>query len=235
MNKILIVEDDGDINNLLTKIMKKQGYEVVQAFSGTEAVLRIFDETDGKRTVRDYCLILLDLMLPGLMGEEVLKMIKADSDIPVIVLSAKSSLEDRVDVLTMGADDYITKPFAAEEVIARANGAIKRYERYQNRGQEEVHALAYKKLTLLLNEREAKVSGKVLNLSAHEFDILKLLVENPNKVFSRENLYEEIWKGGYYGEDNTVNMHISNLRRKLSEAVEEEYIKTVWGIGYKMA
>lgn len=247
MEKILIVEDDMDINNLLAKMMQKQGYEVVQAFSGTEAFLRLFsdraeDGEDGSK-IKEYSLILLDLMLPGMMGEQVLEKIRKLSHIPVIVLSAKSALEDRVSVLNQGADDYLVKPFEKDEVIARVNGAIRRYRNYrqddiagdapQNEKEKE-QVLKYKELALFQDRREAVLKGEVLNLTAHEYDILSLLVGNPNKVFSRENLYEEIWQGGYYGEDNTVNMHISNLRKKIAALVEEEYIKTVWGIGYKL-
>ena len=264
MEKILIVEDDTDINNLLAKILKKQGYEVVQAFSGTEATLRLPGE--------DYCLILLDLMLPGLMGEDVLVKIRETGDVPVIVLSAKSALEDRVKLLNLGADDYIMKPFEKEEIIARVNSAVRRYRKYHQKiqsnaepdsaaqnagsangavqrivgqdnatqtkedamenGQDEI--LKHKQLTLNVREREVGLNGESLNLTGHEFDILCLLMRNPNKVFSREELYEGIWQGGYYGEDNTVNMHVSNLRRKIAALTEQEYIKTVWGIGYKL-
>lgn len=236
--KILIVEDDSDINTLLAKIMKQQGHEVVQAFSGTEAELRLFIKKE-EGEIADFDLILLDLMLPGMMGEELLEKVREMSDIPIIVLSAKSSLEDKVKVLNLGADDYLVKPFEPEEVSARVNGAIKRYQRYtqkegiQNK-EDMQETLTYKKLSLYPKEREVKVEGISLSLTAHEYDILKLLMEYPNKVFSREALYEMIWQGGYYGEDNTVNMHISNLRKKISAVIEEEYIKTVWGIGYKL-
>lgn len=231
---ILIVEDDPDINGLLVKIMKQQGYETVQAFSGTEAELRLFQG----EAIAGFDLILLDLMLPGMMGEELLAKIREVSDIPVIVLSAKSALEDRVNVLNSGADDYLVKPFEPAEVTARVNGALKRYFRYQKKETptaiEEKEQLVYKKLSLYPVEREVKADGALLSLTAHEYDILKLLMENPNKVFSRESLYEAVWQGGYYGEDNTVNMHISNLRKKIGAVLEEEYIKTVWGIGYKL-
>lgn len=237
--KILIVEDDADINRLLVKIMKQQGYETVQAFSGTEAELRLFQESGQEKRIAEYDLILLDLMLPGMMGEELLEKIREISDIPVIVLSAKSALEDKVSVLNLGADDYLVKPFEKEEVTARVNGAIRRYQKYHRIGSEKPESekreiLTYKKLILYLNEREAVLEGSTLTLTAHEYDILKLLMEHPNKVFSRESLYETIWQGGYYGEDNTVNMHISNLRKKIGALEEEEYIKTVWGIGYKL-
>lgn len=228
--KILIIEDDADINNLLSKIMKRQGYETVQAFSGSEGQLRL--------SIDDYDLILLDLMLPGIMGEDLIQEVRKTSDIPIIVLSAKSSLKDRVDVLNLGADDYLTKPFEKEEVIARVNSALRRYKRYapatSDAAKVEPATLTYKNLTLKPDSREALLHDTVLNLTAHEFDILALLMENPGKVYSRESLYEEIWQGGYYGEDNTVNVHVSNLRKKLAAIDDTEYISTVWGIGFKL-
>lgn len=244
MNRILIVEDDADINRILAKIMQKQGYEAVQAFSGSEAELRLF--TAG---VPEYDLILLDLMLPGVMGEELIRRIREKSEVPIIVISAKTGLEDRVNVLNMGADDYLTKPFEKEEVIARVNGALRRYKRFcraesgtteerdADSGKPEIGnpVFTYRNLEIYPDAREAKVCGRELSLTAHEYDILLLLVQNPGKVYSRESLYEQIWQGGYFGEDNTVNVHVSNLRKKIAAIDEEEYIKTVWGIGFKMA
>lgn len=236
MTKILIIEDDTDINNLLARIMRRQGYEAVQAFSGTEGKLRL--------ELEQYDLLLLDLMLPGMMGEELIGEIRqTDPDLPIIVLSAKSGLEERVDVLKLGADDYMVKPFAAAEVEARVAGALRRSTR--RRKQEEAQQesgerlqskkLQYKELTLDADRREVRVRGQILNLTAHEYDILYILLQEPGKVYSRERLYELVWQGGYYGEDNTVNVHVSNLRKKIAAADTDEYIATVWGIGFRMA
>lgn len=240
-HRVLIVEDDNEINQLLAKIMKKQGYNVVQAFSGTEADLRLFASIDSKSNVENFNIILLDLMLPGMKGEDLLEKIRAISDIPVIILSAKSALEDKVSLLNNGADDYITKPFEIEEVIARVNGAIKRYEKYHKviidtveEDSSDDNCITYKKINLYKDSREVTFNGEALELTVYEYELLKLFIENPNKVFSRESLYEIIWNGDFYGEDNTVNMHISNLRKKISKVADEEYIKTVWGIGYKV-
>lgn len=241
--KILIVEDDIDINNLLAKILKKEGYEPVQAYSGTEAWLRLDQDA-----IRQYSLILLDLMLPGLMGEELIGKIREISRIPILVLSAKSALKDRVGVLNLGADDYLTKPFEKDEVIARVNSALRRYLQFgQDSGQREpvtgqengagerMEPLHYKDMVLDEQSREVKLLGSPLVLTAHEFDLLCLLMQHPGKVFSRESLYEQIWQNGYYGEDNTVNVHISNLRKKIAAIdPDTEYIKTVWGIGFKL-
>ena len=231
--KILIVEDDADISEILSKIMRLQGYVPTQAFSGSEAGLRLFSEGAGRG---QYDLILLDLMLPGVTGEELIGKIRENSDVPIIVLSAKSALEDRVGALNLGADDYLTKPFEKEEVIARVNSALRRYGRSKNQsaGAQE-QTLSYKNLKIYPEAREATVCEKPLSLTAHEYDILSLLVQNPGKVYSRDSLYELIWQGSYLGEDNTINVHVSNLRKKIAALDEEEYIKTVWGIGFKMA
>ena len=260
MAKILIIEDDTDINNLLTKIMGRQGHETVQAFSGTEGKLRL--------ELGQYDLMLLDLMLPGMMGEELIREIRrTDPDLPIIVLSAKSGLEDRVSVLELGADDYLVKPFAVEEVWARVAGALRRSARRQDssrplqaqslsgkrpdgpdtgqpsgrsehRRPEENGSgpqLQFKELTLDTDRREVRVRGQLLNLTAREYDILHILMQEPGKVYSSERLYELVWQGGYYGEDNTVNVHVSNLRKKIAAVDSAEYIATVWGIGFRMA
>lgn len=224
--KILVVEDETDINELLVKILKGAGYQTIQAFSGTEAELLL------ERQIPD--LILLDLMLPGLSGEKLLHHIREEKhcDIPVLVLTAKNSLTDKVSLLQNGADDYVTKPFEPEEVTARIQAALRRIGK-ENR-QEEI--LMYKNLKLCPQSRKATAAGTELVLTAHEYDILCLLIQNPEKVYSRERLYELVWQGGYYGENNTVNVHVSNLRKKLKEADPgEDYIQTVYGIGFKLS
>lgn len=229
--KIMIAEDDTDISRLLKKILEKAGYETVQAFSGTEARLLVGMEAPD--------MLILDLMLPGLSGEEMIKIVRSEMglDIPILILSAKAGLKDKVDALKAGADDYLTKPFEPEEVTARVFAVLRRFQgTCRNGEQQEEECYTYKKLRLFPGLYLAKVGEEELALTAHEFDILKLLLSAPEKVHSRESLYEQVWKGGYYGEDNTVNVHVSNLRRKLAAAdPEEEYIRTVWGIGFKMA
>lgn len=223
----LVVEDDVDINNLIFKILKKDGYEVTQSFSGSEADLRI--------SMEKFDIILLDLMIPGITGEELITKIRKDNEVPIIVISAKTSLEDRVNVLNIGADDYITKPFEAAEILARVNSQLRRYKKFSDTATEQKEKLQFKNISINENSREVRVNGSELKLTAHEFDILCLLVKNPDKVYSRENLYEIVWKSGYYGEDNTVSMHVSNIRKKLKELDRDnEYIKTVWGIGFKL-
>lgn len=223
--KILVVEDEPDINGLLVKILKEADYDTIQAFSGTEAKLLLEKEAPD--------LILLDLMLPGMSGEELLHDIRENkcSNVPVLIISAKDTLNDKVSLLKAGADDYITKPFEPEEVLARVQAALRRV------GKESIveKNLTYKNLKLYTDSRKVMVSGSEVSLTAHEYDILCLLMQHPEKVYSRETLYEMVWHGGYYGENNTVNVHVSNLRKKLKEKdSEEEYIQTVYGIGFKL-
>ena len=223
--RILVVEDDSDINALLCRILSGAGYRVDSAFSGTEAQLRL--------QMEEYDLLLLDLMLPGLAGEELIAWLRAEKMMPVIVLSAKGR-EDKLRVLADGADDFIGKPFDVEEVTARVAAQLRRYTRFSPAQQS--HRLHIGRLMLDSETMEAQANGRKLALTAREFAILELMMRYPRRVFTRENLYEQIWGEPYYGEDNTVNVHISNLRAKLHKADPKgEYIKTVWGIGFKMA
>ena len=227
--KVLIVEDDTDINNLLKKILKAAGYEIEQAFSGTEAEF-YFD-----KNMPD--LLLLDLMLPGMSGEELLRQIreKRKCNIPVLVLSAKNALKDKVELLGIGADDYITKPFEPEEIVARVQAALRR-SGLAAKAETMPEVLVYKNINLYPNLRKVVVQGAELSLTAREYEILYLLIQNPEKVYSRESLYELVWQEGYYGTDHTVNVHISNLRKKIKEHdATEDYIQSVYGIGFRLA
>lgn len=223
---ILVVEDDVDINNLITKTLEKHDYKVTQAFSGSEALLQL--------SISEFKLILLDLMLPGMSGEDIINKTREKKEIPIIVISAKTSLQDKVNVLNIGADDYIIKPFELEEVIARVNSLLRRYKKYEiNTPSNEVYK--FKNIMIEEETRKVKVKEKEIHLTGYEFDILSILIKHPNRVYSKESLYEQVWKNGYYGEDNSVNVHISNIRKKIkSVAGDEDYIKTVWGIGFKL-
>ena len=228
MQKILIVEDDTNINNLLCEALTKEGYSCEQAFSGTEARLLLNMKEHG------YALVLLDLMLPGLTGEELLARIRRDQVMPVIVLSAKGR-EDKLRVLADGADDFIGKPFDVEDVKARVAAQLRRYTRFAAAVQEEDTPLHFKNLVLDPEGRQVTVKGREVSLTAREYGILSLLLSHPKKVFTRANLFESVWEDPYLGDDNTVNVHISNLRAKLAAADPDNgYIKTVWGIGFKM-
>ena len=224
--RILIVEDDADINRLLTTLLSKEGYTVIPAYSGSEAEMRLQAERVD--------LVLLDLMLPGLTGEELLARIRRDQVMPVIVLSAKGR-EDKLRVLADGADDFIGKPFDVEDVKARVAAQLRRYTRFAAAVQEEDTPLHFKNLVLDPEGRQVTVKGREVSLTAREYGILSLLPSHPKKVFTRANLFESVWEDPYLGDDNTVNVHISNLRAKLAAADPDNgYIKTVWGIGFKM-
>ena len=222
---ILVVEDDPDINRLLCRILTDGGYDVRPAFSGSEAVLWAEQY--------EYDLVLLDLMLPGLTGEEFIAQMRRKKTMPILVLSAKAGLEDRVNVLRLGADDFISKPFDNAEVLARVEAQLRRYRQFS----APAEAGEVLRLGDLVLDREAvrvTAGGKDVALTAREFEILALLLSHPKKVYTREQLYENVWGGEYMGDDNTVNVHISYLRSKLGKVSDREYIKTVWGIGFKM-
>lgn len=221
---ILVVEDDPDINKLLCRVLTGAGYDCRPAYSGSEAALWA-----GQY---DYDLILLDLMLPGLTGEELITQLRQRKTMPIIVLSAKTGLEDRVNVLKLGADDFIPKPFDNAEVLARVEAQLRRYRQFSGTAGGSV--LTHGDLVLDKESVTVTAAGKPVSVTAREFHILTLLMEHPKKVFTREQLYQQVWDGTYMGDDNTVNVHISNLRSKLAKASPTEYIKTVWGIGFKM-
>lgn len=222
---ILVVEDDADINRLLVTILSKEGYAVTPAYSGSEADMRLAMES--------YDLVLLDLMLPGVTGEDLIARIRKDKVMPIIVISAKGQ-EDKVNVLRQGADDFVSKPFDVAEVLARVEAQLRRYTEFSPPA-EQNRVLRFKNLVLDTEGVTVTAAGRPVPLTAREFAILQLLMTYPKKVFTRANLFESVWQDTYMGDDNTINVHISNLRTKLAQAdPQEEYIKTVWGIGFKM-
>lgn len=221
---ILVVEDDQDINRLLCTLLGNEGYDCRSAFSGSEAKLWA-DQYE-------YDLVLLDLMLPGLSGEEFIADLREKRNMPIIVISAKTGLEDRVNVLRLGADDFIPKPFYNDEVLARVEAQLRRYKKFS--GAEENSVLSWGDLVLDRESVTVTAAGQTVSLTAREFELLALMMARPKKVFTREQLYEAAWGGTFMGDDNTVNVHISNLRAKLAKVSKTEYIKTVWGIGFKM-
>lgn len=225
-NYILIVEDDNDINHMLCELLSNQGYETSSAFSGTEALLYVERETPAA--------VILDLMLPGMTGEELLSRMKAiDEGISVIVSSAKDEVHTRVELLRAGADDYVVKPFDTEELLARLEAVLRR--KGQGNSSESQERLSYKDIVMEPEDFRITVSGEEITLTRREYLILELLIRNPGKVFTKNNIYESVWNEEYLGEDNAVNVHISNIRQKLAKVNSgETYIQTVWGIGFKM-
>ena len=228
MSTILIIEDDTYINNLIAEALGKNDYTCIQAFSGTEGLL--YAKTEN------VDLIIMDLMLPGMNGEILLPKLKEVKPVPVIVASAKDSLDSKVNLLTMGAEDYITKPFEIPELLARVAVQIRRFR--GNAAQTETSStniLKYKELTLDLNSFTACASDTEIPLTKHEFKILELLISHPQRVYSKQDIYDYAWDDIYIGEDKTINVHISNIRKKLKAVSDSEYIETVWGIGFRLA
>lgn len=224
---ILVIEDDESINNLIYKILIKQGYNVRQAFSGAEGKMLL--------NMYNFQLVLLDLMLPGMTGEEIIGDIRETKNMPIIVISAKTALDDKVNVLKIGADDFVSKPFDIKEILARVEAQLRRYTKFSI-GESSKKMLKYKELILDKEQIEVRVKNERITLTGKEFSILELLMSNPKKVFTRENLFEHVWNDEFLGDDNTVNVHMSNLRSKISSIDKDnEYIKTVWGIGFKLA
>lgn len=221
MVKVLIVEDDNDINNMLSDLLSLNQIESISAYSGTEALLLLDEKVD---------LVLLDLMLPGLSGQEVIKAIKARFTVPVIVLTAINKMDTKLDLFELGADDYLIKPFDNNELLAR----IKIQLKHQQLSLPKT-ITKYKDIELDEDSYEVICNENKVSLSKTEFTLLKILLENPTRVFTKDILFELVWNHEDSGDDNTLNVHISKIRSKLKKANPmQEYIETVWGIGYKM-
>lgn len=218
METIAIIDDDMHIGDMLEKILKKEGYVTLRAYSGTEALMLL------ERSRPD--LILLDLMLPGLSGEEVLEKI---SHIPVIVISAKADVSDKVSLLLQGACDYLTKPFDIQELLARITVQLR-----SQHGKEQRQIFRWQEIEMDADTHELWTAGKSVKITRTEFAILKLLLQNPKQVVTRSVILERISRDTPDCTDNSLNVHISNLRRKLRNAGGKDYIEAVWGIGFKL-
>lgn len=222
MPHILIVEDDTDINNSTAEYLRRQGCVCAQAFSGTEG--RLLWQAGG------YDLLLVDLMLPGLSGNELIAEIRKTSAVPIIVLSAKTELSDKVELLSSGADDYLTKPYQLEELWARILVQLRHASAAPTGAR-----LCFRDWVLDLDEMTLTAAGRSVNLTAHEFKIVELLAGRPKRVFTKRQIYEAVWEQDYAVEDKTITVHISNIRAKLRPSGTDSYIQTVWGIGFKLA
>ena len=225
VGNILVVEDDLDLNFILCKILTNAGHRVQSAFSGSEA-LALLERGD-------YDGVILDLMLPEVSGEALISWVRKVSTVPILVVSAKSGLDSRVEVLGMGADDYLVKPFESAEVLARVGALLRRSKQF---ARKEAKELRHKNVVLDRKSHLVSVLGQELTLTSKEFKILSLLLANPKTVYTKPKLYEAIWDEDYAVEENALNVHVSNLRKKL-KAVDSgnDYIETVWGIGFKLS
>lgn len=219
MEQILVVEDDAKNNKMVCSYLEEHGYACTPAFSGSEGKLLF--------SMQEFDLVLLDLMLPGIAGEELVTLFSEKA--PVIVLSAKGGLDSKVNVLSAGADDYICKPFDLPELLVRIQVQLRRRG---DRQKGEVYR--YREWTLDSERQEMTAVGSTIELTKHEFLILELFIRNPKRVFTKQMIYEYAWGEEYLAEDKTINVHISNIRGKLKESGTDNYIQTVWGIGFKL-
>ena len=224
MDKILVADDDLNICELLRLYLEKEGFEVVMAHDGEEAVARFESEKPS--------LILLDIMMPKLDGWQVCRQIRQKSDCPIIMLTAKGETFDKVLGLELGADDYVVKPFDTKEIVARIKAVLRR-SGPAGAAANEVKEVSYDKLTANMTRYELQVDGKVVDAPPKELELLFHLASNPNRVFTRDQLLDEVWGFEYYGDSRTVDVHIKRLREKLEGVSDQWSLKTVWGVGYK--
>ncbi|MEW9503023.1 response regulator transcription factor [Jeotgalibacillus marinus] len=226
-HKILIVEDDQSISEMVSESLKKEGYEVSVVFDGEEA-LTLFDN-------KEFDLILLDLMLPKIDGIECLKLIRSKSVVPVLIISAKDEDVDKALGLGFGADDYISKPFSMIELKARVKALIRRTTHYKSDAIKKQDTIKIGDLVVDMNSYSVKKFDNYLQLTAKEFNILKLFITNPTHVYTKAQLYNLVWQEEYFKDMNVINVHIRRLREKIEDDPSNPtYIKTLWGIGYRL-
>ncbi len=223
LEKILVVDDDENICELLRLYLEKEGYTVIFAHDGESAV--------NKFNTSKPDVILLDIMLPVMDGWQVCREIRKKSNVPIIMITAKSETFDKVLGLELGADDYVVKPFEAKEVIARIKAVYRRAG--QSSAEAEIKEVCYDKLQVNMTRYELKVNGKVLDTPPKELELLFYLASNPNRVYTRDQLLDEVWGFEYYGDSRTIDVHVKRLREKLEGVSDKWALKTVWGVGYK--
>ena len=228
--KILVVDDEPEIRDLLRLYLEKDGYDVVEAADGAQALSALQEESLQNEGID---LVILDIMMPGIDGYRVLQNIRGNSNIPVIMLSAKGADADKILGLDLGADDYITKPFQPLEAVARVNSNIRRFYALGAGKQKQVEELTLRDLKLDLNSCLLMQGERTIELTSVEFKIMRLFMENPGKVFTKQQLFEEGWGDDYLVSDNNIMVCISKLRAKLSEDANA-YIKTIRGLGYRL-
>lgn len=220
MISVLVIEDDKTINQLLCRIIRKSGYTANSSENGMDGL--------DMALSGDYNIILMDLMLPLKTGEEVLKELRKVKNTPVIIISAKAEVYNRIELFKIGADDYITKPFDIDEVMLRIQAVLRRTET-----QAET-ALSFRDIRLDTDSKRVYVKDTEITCTAMEYAILELMLNNPTHIFSKRKLYETISGEVYLSDDNTMNVHISNLRKKIAKITPDEYIETVYGMGYRL-
>ena len=220
----MIAEDDKEINRLMGEFLSEQGYTCVSVNNGLDAVRAVRTESPD--------MMLLDLMLPLKSGDSVLNEIRTFTQMPVIVVSAKDTVQNKIELMRLGADDYITKPFDLDELLVRIEAVLRRCRIEEK---EEEKFLTFKNITIDTVSKKITVNGKEIILSSKEYGILEVLLQNQDKLFSKANLYESVWNEKYMNDDNIMKVHMSNIRSRLKEAdPDTEYIETVWGMGYRL-
>ncbi len=219
--KVLIVEDDSNIAELMSMYLVKAGYDVAVANNGLQG-LEMFSAADPN-------IVILDIMLPGLDGWQVLRQIRERANTPVIMITAKGETQDKITGLKMGADDYVVKPFEMSEVLARIEAVLRRSEPAEEKGKK----LYFDKLVIDMESFELVIDGKKTEAPPKEMELLFFLASSPNRVYTRNQLLDEVWGFDYFGDSRTVDVHVKRLREKLEGVSEKWSLKTVWGVGYK--
>ncbi|WP_195617997.1 response regulator transcription factor [Clostridium paraputrificum] len=226
MKRILLVEDEKEISLMVKNYLTKEGYIVDTAFNGEEGLFQFRQ--------KDYSLVILDIMMPKMDGIELIKRIREKSNVPAIILSAKDGEIDKALGLGFGADDYVAKPFSMVELSARVKAAIRRATEYSNEEVKQNKVIKVDDLIIDINNYSVKRGDEDLKLTNKEFEIFKLFLTNPNIVFTKEQIYRQVWEDEFMGDDNIINVHIRRLREKVErDPSKPKYIKTLWGIGYK--
>lgn len=227
MYNILVVDDDKEIVNAIEIYLSKEGYNILKAYNGEEAIHVIQNN--------EIHLVILDIMMPKMNGIELAKKIRENLSIPILMLSAKSEDYDKINGLNVGADDYVTKPFNPMELIARVNSQIRRYTKLGSAIQSEGNTYQTGELLIDDNTKQVMVDGKEIKLTPTEYNILKFLLKNKGKVYSIEQIYENVWKEESYGAENIIAVHIRHIREKIEiNPKEPKYLKVIWGVGYKI-
>jgi len=222
--KVLLMEDDPGINTLLAMQLKAEGYDVCQTYDGQEAIDK-FDDS--------FHLAILDIMVPIKDGYEVLEYIRTRSHIPIVFLTARNEDLDKMRALGLGADDYVTKPFSVVEVVYRVKAHLRRYFQYTTQSTSE--SVTVQEITIDKIRCEVKFKNQLISLNAKEYEMLLFFMEHPGQVFTKKQLYEKIWSDEYFGDDNTIMVHISRLREKLGDSPKNsKYIRTIKGLGYRL-
>lgn len=223
LGRVLVVDDDKNTCELLRLYLEKEGFGVIMAYDGDEAIIKF--------NALKPDIILLDIMLPGIDGWQVCREIRKKSNVPLIIISNKNDTFDRVLGLELGADDYMGKPFDTKEVAARIKAVCRRVG--QNKTEAEIQEVKYDKLSVNMTRYELRVNDAVLDTPPKELELLFHLASNPNRVYTRDQLLDEVWGFEYYGDSRTIDVHVKRLREKLEGVSDQWALKTVWGVGYK--